>query len=402
MKILNICRKLDMGRSRRSRVREGGGASRWGRACSGVLVALFAALGGCSSGEDRTAISVPDRGETSAGSLPFLGFPGTAAESANSPQLLSQTQAFTDIDSLEVAPGILPYGVQSPLWSDGALKRRWIALPSDAQIGFSEAGAWTFPPGTVFIKQFGMALDERAPDEVQRLETRFLVAASDGGYYGLVYAWNEDQRDARLLLDGSADMLDIVQPDGSARHQLYTYPSQQACNACHSAAAGYVIGPRTAQLNGEYADGASVADAHNQLVTWAQLDVFDSPVGDIPLSEHEQLVPLDDETASVEARVRSYWDSNCSSCHNDRSPMPSWDARFSTPLARQRVLFAEPYSGPRPDGAQLIVPGEPERSLIYTRSLSTQPGVRMPPLLRNRVDELYVELLGEWILSLAE
>jgi hypothetical protein len=66
------------------------------------------------------------------------------------------------------------------------------------------------------------------------------------------------------------------------------------------------------------------------------------------------------------------------------------------------VLFAEPYTGPRPDGAQLIVPGEPERSLIYLRSLSTQPGVRMPPLLRNRVDDRYVALLGQWIESLAK
>jgi uncharacterized repeat protein (TIGR03806 family) len=386
----------------RSWVRDGSGARRSLRARSKALVVLLAALGGCSSGEDRTELTFPDLGDTSAGALPFLGFPATAAESSSSPQLLSRTQAFADLGSLETNAGILPYDVQSPLWSDGAQKRRWIALPSGGRIGFSETGAWTFPPGTVFIKQFGMALDERAPAEVERLETRFLVAASDGGYYGLVYEWDEDQRDARLLLDGSEDTLDIVQSDGSVRQQLYAYPTQQACNACHSAAAGYVMGPRTAQLNREYVYGGGADGAHNQLLAWARLDVFDSSVGDIPLSEHERLAPLDDETASVEERVRSYWDSNCSACHNDSSPIPSWDARFSTPLARQGVLLAEPYTGPRLDGAQLIVPGEPERSLIYLRSLSTQPGVRMPPLLRNRVDERYVELLGQWIESLAE
>jgi uncharacterized repeat protein (TIGR03806 family) len=386
----------------RSRVREGGDERRLRAARAGVLVALLAAFGGCSAGEDRTELAFPDLGDTSSGALPFLGLPATAAESASSPQLLSRTQAFADLASLETSPGILPYDVQSPLWSDGAQKRRWIALPSGAQIGFSEAGAWTFPPGTVFIKQFGMALDERAPDEVQRLETRFLVAASDGGYYGLVYEWDEDQRDARLLLDGSEETLDIVQSDGSVRQQLYTYPSQRACNTCHSAATGYVLGPRTAQLNREYVYGFGAEGTHNQLAAWARLDAFDSPISHIPLSEHERLVPLDDETASVEARVRSYWDSNCSACHSDRSPIASWDARFSTPLRRQGVLRAEPYTGPRPDGAQLIVPGEPERSLIYLRSLSTRPGVRMPPLLRNRVDDRYVALLGQWIESLAE
>src|SRR5690606_15234665 len=96
----------------------------------------------------------------------------------------------------------------------------------------------------------------------------------------------------------------------------------------------------------------------------------------------------------------SYWDSNCSSCHNDSSAIPSWDARFSTPLEQQGVLLAEPYTGPRPDGALLIMPGDPERSLIFLRSQSLRPGVAMPPLLRNRLDERYVELLGEWIESL--
>jgi hypothetical protein len=245
-----------------------------------------------------------------------------------------------------------------------------------------------------------MALDERAPDDVRRLETRFLVAARGGGYYGLVYKWDDEQRDARLLLDGAEEVLDIVQTDGSIRQQAYTYPSQQSCSACHSAAVGYVMGPRTAQLNGDHDYGAD--GAHNQLATWAGLGLFDAELGNTPVSAHDRLVPLADETAPVEARVRSYWDANCSACHNDVSPIPSWDARFSIELDRQGVLLAEPYTGPRMDDARLIVPGEPERSLIYLRSQSTQPGVRMPPLLKNRADEAYVELLRQWIESLAE
>jgi uncharacterized repeat protein (TIGR03806 family) len=368
---------------------------------------------GCSSGQDSTQLLFPDLGSSSPGSTPFLGLPQTAAQSDASPELLSQTLAFADLESLEAASGILPYMVQSPLWSDGAQKRRWMALPSGAHVGFAEQGAWKFPEGTVFIKHFGMSLDEREPERVQRLETRFLVAESGGGYYGLVYKWDADQRDARLLLHGAEDVLQIVQADGSVREQRYTYPSQQACTACHSPAGGYVMGARTAQLNGEY-DYGSVRDDtfdrgatgeasrdYNQLATWARLDVFDTPVGDTPLSDHQQLTPLGDDSASLETRVRSYWDSNCSTCHNADSHIPSWDARFSTPLDRQGVLLAEPYTGPRPDGARLITPGDPEHSLIYMRSQSTQPGMRMPPLLRNRVDEHYLELLGQWIESLA-
>ena len=370
------------------------------------LPLLLLALGGCGSGHDETVLLGPAQGDGVVdGVPPFLGLPPTADQSANSPALLSETAAFIDLERLEVAPGILPYSVQSPLWSDGAEKRRWMALPSDGRIGFAEHGAWAFPEGTVLIKHFGMVLDERAPDEVHRLETRFLVAARGGGYYGLVYAWDDDQRDARLLLDGAEEVLDIIASDGTVRQQRYTYPSQRACGACHSAATGQVIGVRTAQLNGEYQRSAGEAptpgaDGVNQLAAWAALDVFDAPLDGVPFAEREHLVSLDDEAQPLEARVRSYWDSNCSSCHNGSSAIPSWDARFSTPLERQGVLLAEPYAGPRSDGALLIVPGEPERSLIFLRSGSLRPGVGMPPLLHNRLDERYLERLGEWIESL--
>jgi hypothetical protein len=112
-------------------------------------------------------------------------------------------------------------------------------------------------------------------------------------------------------------------------------------------------------------------------------------------------VPLADDAAPLEDRVRSYWDSNCASCHNGAASFPSWDARFSTPLDEQGVLLAEPRSGVATgDDVRLIVPGDPERSLIYLRSQSDQPALRMPTLLRNRVDERYVALLREWIESL--
>jgi uncharacterized repeat protein (TIGR03806 family) len=366
--------------------------------------ALGVSLLGCSGGQDETRLLLPEIAGASARVEAFLGLPSTAASSAESPALLSQTQAFSMLDPLTVSAGILPYTVQTPLWSDGARKQRWLALPSGSHIDFAETGAWAFPEGTVFIKHFGMALDERSPEDVTRLETRFLVAAPDGSYYGLVYQWDEDQSDARLLLDGGEETLEIVQADGSVREQRYTYPSQSACGACHWEGAGFVMGVRTAQLNGDhdYAGNGEGTGAFNQLATWESLGVFGAPVGDKPLDEYERLAPLSDDNASLETRVRSYWDANCSSCHNDASPIPSWDARFSTPLEDQRVLLVDPYTGVRPDGVRLITPGEPEKSLIYLRSASAQPGVRMPPMLKNRVDERYVALLGEWITSLGQ
>jgi uncharacterized repeat protein (TIGR03806 family) len=366
-----------------------------------VATALGSCLAACS-GQDDTHLSLPEIDGSSGRVEAFLGLPQTAAESAEGPALLSQTLAFGDLDALQVSPGILPYSVQTPLWSDGAHKLRWMALPTGSKIGFSTTSAWSFPVGSVFIKHFGMALDERSPEDVTRLETRFLVAARDGGYYGLVYKWDEDQRDARLLLGGEDEVLQIVQADGSVREQHYTYPSQQACNACHSDGSGYVMGVRTGQLNGEHDYGANGegSGAFNQLATWSSLGVFDTAVGDRPLDEYQRLAPLTDESAPLETRVRSYWEANCSSCHNPGSPIESWDAHFSTPFEQEGVLLAEPRTGPRPDGVRLITPGDPQRSLIYLRSASVEPGLRMPPMLKNRVDERYVALLGEWITSL--
>jgi uncharacterized repeat protein (TIGR03806 family) len=354
---------------------------------------------GCSAGQDETRLildEVADVSNVAANDVGFLGLPQTAAESAGSPERLSETLAFADVAALRVAPGVLPYSVQTPLWSDGAHKQRWMSLPSGGHIGFSELDAWTFPEGTVFIKQFDMALDERTPEVLRRLETRFLIAARGGGYFGLVYRWDDDQRDAQLLLDGGEELLQIVQPDGSVREQRYTYPSQRACNACHWEGAGYVRGVRTGQINGRHDHGDG-----NQLAEWEALGLFDMPASDGP-GEHTQLAALNDESAPLEARVRSYWDVNCASCHNDASPLHSWDARISTPLEAQGVLLVEPRTGPRPDGARLIVPGDPERSLIYLRSGSLEPSMRMPPLLKNRIDQRYVELLREWIESLPE
>jgi uncharacterized repeat protein (TIGR03806 family) len=369
-----------------------------------VVLGTVGLLVSACSGSDTTVIPAPDLPGVAEGNPAFLGFPERAADWAESPALLSQTLGFADVASLTPAPGLLPYGVQSPLFSDGAQKGRWLALPSGGQIGFTEWGAWSFPEGTVFVKEFDMALDEREPEQVRRLETRFLVVARGGSVYGLSYAWNEAQTDAELQSQGHDEPLGIIGVDGGRRQQTYTFPAQSDCPKCHSDIAGGVLGARTGQLNGDYAypgpDGGE-GFTSNQLGVWERLGFFDRAVGDRPFSEYPRLANLADTDQPVELRIRSYWEANCSMCHNADSPIPSWDARFVTSLEHQGVLDAESYAGPDPQGRLLIAPGSPERSLMVARAASTAPLVRMPPLLRNRVDEEYVALLKSWIVSLA-
>src|SRR6185369_14721037 len=79
---------------------------------------------------------------------PFLNMPATFGGSL--PARLSLTGAFTDTPSMVPAGGLIPYDVNVPLWSDGALKNRWMSVPNssapytpDEQITFSPTGEWS-------------------------------------------------------------------------------------------------------------------------------------------------------------------------------------------------------------------------------------------------------------------
>ncbi len=130
---------------------------------------------------------------------------GGVPEPANA---LSQLGVFTDMATLEVASGIIPYTVNAPLWSDGSTKKRWIAIPNDGvhdtpaeQVSFDPDDFWTFPAGTVMIKHFELPLDPNDPSQQARLETRFFIYGT-GQPYGLSYRWNEQGTDA-YLIDGA-------------------------------------------------------------------------------------------------------------------------------------------------------------------------------------------------------
>ncbi|MET0413974.1 MAG: PQQ-dependent sugar dehydrogenase, partial [Polyangiaceae bacterium] len=311
------------------------------------------------------------------------------------PGLLSEVGAFSDLSELSAEDTLLPYTVQTPLWSDGASKDRWISLPEGGRrIGFAANGPWRFPPGTVFVKHFEMALDERRPERRRRLETRFLVAAEDDAFYGVSYKWNAEGTDAELMFESQSEDLEIIDADGDVRHQTYFYPGPADCLTCHTAEAGHVLGFRTAQLNGDHEYEATGRRA-NQLITLGALGLLDAEI-DPDLPDYPRLSPLDDTSASVYDRVRSYWDSNCAMCHGVRSEIRSaWDARFQTRLSDRGLVLAPSYDGT--ENVFLVVPGDADSSLLFERDATTDPGLKMPPLGRNLNDERYIQLLREWI-----
>jgi glucose/arabinose dehydrogenase len=314
----------------------------------------------------------------------------------NAPRRLSQIGIFRDLSGLEPIDGFVSYSVQSPLWSDGAGKRRWMALPEGQAIAYSADRPWQFPVGTVFVKHFEMALDERKPERLTPLETRLLVAGAGGKYYGLTYKWNADATDAEAVTDGLSEVREVIGPDGTARSLTHYYPGARECLTCHNPQAGHVLGVRAAQLDGPHrvADNAVT----NQLTDWAARGLFrDAPD---TFDAVAALAPLGDESLPLQDRVRSYWDANCSMCHGVVSDIRAhWDARYGTPLLAQGVIEGRSIYGGDNDATLLIERGSPQRSVLYQRSATGVEGLSMPPL-RSEPDSAYLKLLERWINSL--
>jgi uncharacterized repeat protein (TIGR03806 family) len=312
------------------------------------------------------------------------------------PTLLSQTGIFRSLKDLEPNPGIVPYTVNSPLWADGAAKRRWLALPGDERIEFVATGEWKFPPGTVFIKHFELP----TAGTPHRLETRLLVVDRSGFGYGVTYKWKPDQSDAELLKDGLTE--EVTLPKAAGTKPKWTYPSRNDCLVCHTANAGFVLGVKTRQLNGDL-KYPSTGATDNQLRTWNHLGLFRAALAEAEIPKYDRLATVSDTTAPLEHRVRSYLDSNCAQCHRPGGSPGQFDARFDTGTPRSKLILGPLVSSDLGiAGVTLLSPKEPGRSMIYQRMKRRQDVFNMPPLATREADHEALAVLEEWILSLPE
>jgi uncharacterized repeat protein (TIGR03806 family) len=314
------------------------------------------------------------------------------------PPRLSHTGVFRDLATLTPVDGLLPYEVNAPLWTDGARKQRWLLVPrhhdDGGGVSFARYGEWYFPSGTVAVKQFDLAVDERDPRVVRRLETRILIRGLDGQLFGATYRWREDHSDADLVGSARHEAVAITMADGSTRSQTWTYPGPADCLACHNRAAGGLLGISTRQLNRPGEDG------QNQIAHWNTLGVFDPPLDADQFHDLPRLPDYRDEGTDLAERVRSYLDANCSHCHRPGAlNFASYDARYEIPLERQNLLFARPVNDYGIDRARYVKPNDPWRSMLLVRLEKTDT-MKMPPLGRNVVDDQAVALLRRWIASL--
>jgi uncharacterized repeat protein (TIGR03806 family) len=292
--------------------------------------------------------------------------PAAGAIVGDLPRHLAQTGC-VDHEHAQRAPSwALEYAVNVPFWSDGADKDRWLAVPDDSTIDIAADGRVVLPVGSVLVKTF--RLDDRP------IETRLFVRHDDGDWAGYTYAWDDDGKDAELLVGASVRQIGDVS---------WIYPGREQCLSCHTAAAGHVLGMHTGQLAG-VASGALVALVGEELSTAEPLA---SPAGEASLAE----------------RARAYLHVNCSNCHrpegNDRT---TFDLRVATPLSETGICDTAPDHGDLGiTDARLLVPGDPGRSVLVRRMAATDE-TRMPGLGSTVVDAEGVTLVESWIRELID
>ncbi len=313
--------------------------------------------------------------------------------------LLSQTGCMSATEPTKLAATVIPYEVQSPLWSDGADKLRGLALPDGAKIhvddcaaepaacpkGTSDDGRWVFPVGTVMVKSF--LFDDKL------IETRLLVRTDADQWNGYSYQWNEAQTDATV---NGPDRVDVSFATGR-RTVDWRYPSRMDCKTCHTKEGGFTLGPTTRQMN------RSVG-GENQIDGLAARGLFDAPVPTPYLAALATPYPSQAGSptadATVEERARSYLQANCAFCHRpDDYVFANTDFRFGTPLADMHLCNVVPDKGEVGGVLDVfnVTPGNPGKSVLWLRMNTVEESARMPRIARSVIDQQAVELIGQWI-----
>jgi glucose/arabinose dehydrogenase len=296
------------------------------------------------------------------------------------PSRLSELGLFRTLTPPEPVPSLIPYEVNVSQWADGALKRRWMALPEGRRIGFRPTGEWTLPPGSVLIEELSRE---------RRLETRILVVDGAGGGFGAAYRWKADGTDAELVEDGETWAVE----EGEKKRSWYS-PGSLECLGCHSAPAGFVLGLSSRQLNLARCD-----DGENQIKNWARRGLFEKPLREEDLGRLSRLVSPRDASAPLAVRVRSYLDANCGGCHRPGgSGRGLLDARFDTSLGEQHLIDASLMAGDLGiREARTLVPGEPSRSVLFERMRRRGDPFKMPPTGSLEADPEMLKILAQWI-----
>jgi len=310
---------------------------------------------------------------------------------------------FLDIGGHVPSAGVMPYDINTPLFSDYAEKHRFVYVPEGKQAVVRPDGTIDFPLGTVLVKSFSYPYDRRDPDKGERiLETRLLMHRPEG-WVGYPYLWNEDLSDARLAVAGARLEVSWVHEDGEERATRYKIPNMNECKQCHEK--GEVlgpIGPRVRQLNRDY---AYPEGQENQLARWVRAGIL----AELP-AEGASLprLPVWDDplTGTLDARARAYLEVNCAHCHNPGGEAAStgldlsWEQQEPVAFGVNKLPTA---AGPASRGYKYAIrPGRPNRSFLLSRLRETDPAKMMPRTGRTLPHTEGIALLEAWIAGMEQ
>lgn len=293
------------------------------------------------------------------------------------PRTLSEFGFFADGARQHPAARVQPYALNTPLWSDGAEKLRFIYLPQGTRLEADGEGLLRFPVGSAIIKTFAFG-----EGEARRLiETRVLLHRANG-WVALPYRWNAEQTDATLALAGGR--LDLVTPAGEALS--YAIPNKNQCKNCHSKDGQVIpIGPKARNLAADWLGGMRDKG-------WL--------AGDI--SHGDRLPDWRTRTSGpAEPLARAYLDVNCAHCHQPGGAASNsgLDLRWEQSDPHAIGIMKRPVAAGRGAGGHdfSILPGEPDKSILLYRMDSAEPGIAMPELGKARVDRDGVAAVRRWI-----
>lgn len=308
------------------------------------------------------------------------------------PRRLHDTGLYADGST--VRPGVLPFSPQYPLWSDGAAKRRWIALPPGGVIDATRTGAWAFPRGTRLWKEFSVG--------GRRVETRMIERTADGGWRFATYVWNEDGSDATLA--PAQGVAALALPGGGR----YALPSEADCRACHEGAAAPVLGFSALQLSADrdplapHAEPRRPGDADlRELAARGWLRGLPQALLDTP--------PRIAAPTPAGRAALGYLHANCGHCHVDPAAsgaavpvgLSLWldpaDAAAGEKTLRSLVDGVSRFRPAHGGAARLLAPGDAAAGVLVPRMRSRDPRVQMPPLGSAIPDQEALALIERWV-----
>lgn len=293
------------------------------------------------------------------------------------PRTLEEFKFFIHPELQNETIGVTPYELNTPLYSDGADKLRFVYIPEGKQAAANEDGLLEFPVGTALIKTFAFGEGE----DRRLIETRVLLHRADG-WIALPYKWNEEQTEARLAIAGAR--LPITTPAGE--EISYRVPNKNQCKECHGLNGDVVpIGPKARNLSNDWLA---------KFVSIGRLDAHPEGADIFPRWEERS-------SASAEPAAKAYLDVNCAHCHRPGAMASNsgldlrWEQQDRTKLG----ILKRPVAAGRGSGGHdfSILPGKPDQSIMVHRMESIEPGVAMPELGKATIDREGAEAVRRWI-----